>query len=111
MAVNITVFDKHNYNFATTTAVRTNIAPSSPATLAPSMKLQAGSLILTFIRTSVISERDIICRAGTAALVGRRTNQHDPAHALTTFYRVDAARSIEPFCTQRKDDGRNVDAW
>ena len=59
MAVNITVFDKHNYNFATPTAVSTNIALSSPATLAPSMKLQAGSLILPFIRTSVITERDI----------------------------------------------------
>ena len=69
MAVNISVFDKHNYNFATPTAVHTKIAPSSPATLAPNMKLQAGSLILTFIRTSVISERDIICRAGNQLLL------------------------------------------
>ena len=72
MAVNITVFDKRNYNFATPTAVRTNTAPaapSSPAASAPSMKLQAGSLILPFIRTSVISERDIICRAGNQLLL------------------------------------------
>jgi len=78
MAVNITVFDKHTYNFATPTAVCTNIAPSSPATLVSSMKLQAGSLILTFIHTSVISERDIICRAGNQLLL------HDEGPTTTT---------------------------
>jgi len=85
MAVNITVFDKHNYNFATPTAVRTNIAPAASAPLAasaPSMKLQARSLILPFIRTSVIFERDIICRAGDQLLLRDEGPTTTTQHAL-----------------------------
>ena len=86
-----------------------NTALSLLPSLAPNIKLYPGSLFLPFKYASVKSECDVICREIEQLLLHEGyALMMVPAHALTTFYRVDAA-CLQSQTTRGKQ--RNSDSW